>query len=748
MISDGNISVLAIRIHPDMPETEALRVGMPLVRMSEDDAEPGHVALPAVLSEIAYANYNKKVSGKLKLYALVYRMLDIMLSPTDKQSNALANGKDKSSGDPVLRERLKTGQRLNAIQNYIAENYRLPITLTDLAKDQFMTPQYLSRLFKKLTGVNFYEYLSQVRLGSAVLDLIGSEETISKIAYQNGFPSAMAFGRLFRNKYGTTPHVYRKESRHRNQAAVAEAESAVAKIAFERVQSYFDTYLKSARTELVKPSMGPGMRIEVDVTKSSPTRFEWDHLINLGFASDLSKANMKAQIEMMQGRMNFTYARFQGIFNEDPSLLSINSSKRSYYNADAIIDYLLSIHLLPFIEIGNKPKKINRRPRFNVFNEEKNYQHLTNGQIEAALQDFLKHSVNRYGLSEVGKWKFEFWAEHDEKLYYDPAYLRTYIETFTRLYRLVKSLVPTAQFGGPGFNMAADLEVLDTILAGLKRQAITPDFVSLYSYPYTLIQSGETTDGHKDSEYSFLWGKHDFVRNLKHVKKRIRQINSGVRHFYVTEWNVDYSNRNYLHDACFKAPFQLQTILDCQGQIDGVGYWLLSDISSEYGDSDSLLYGGAGLINRNGIRKPGFFAFDFLTSLGGHLLHKGDNHIITRHSENEYEVLVFNYKYLNHYALVHPEREKSLRDLDAQLEDQEDLVVSVVLRQVVPGRYSVKQYILNSEHGSCSMNGPRLTRRTTSSKARWSICEVSAYPNARFLMLTAGILMNCGFSVS
>jgi len=442
------------------------------------------------------------------------------------------------------------------------------------------------------------------------------------------------------------------------------------------------------------------MDIVVDVSVNTPLRLMWDQIINIGFASDIGKGNMKAQIEMMQGRMHFSHARFQGIFNEDPTLVSSGNAKRSYYNSNAFIDYLTSIHMLPFIEIGNKPKKITRKPKDNVFNEEKNYVPFTNGQIESIFKEFLKHSINRYGISEVGKWKFEFWAEHDEKLQYGTAYLQSYIETYGRIHKIVKTLVPSARFGGPGFNMAADRNVLGTILEGLREQQITPDFVSLYSYPYTIIQAAEPSEFAKDGEFSFLWGKQDYLRNLKNVKKFIRQIHPGIKHFYITEWNVDYSNRNFLHDACFKAPFILQTILDSHEQIDGLGYWLLSDISSEYGDSDSMLFGGAGLINRSGLRKPGFFAYDFLTKLGGHLIRKGDNHIVTCHSENEYEVLIFNYKYLNHYALIHPEHEKDMRRTENLLEDQEDLSVTLALQQVVPGRYSVKHYILNSEHGS------------------------------------------------
>lgn len=197
-----------------------------------------------------------------------------------------------------------------------------------------------------------------------------------------------------------------------------------------------------------------------------------------------------------------------------------------------------------------------------------------------------------------------------------------------------------------------------------------------------------------------LWGRNEFSRNVKKVKKFIKQKNPDIKSFYITEWNIDFSNRNFLHDSCFKAPFILQTTIDSYDLVTGLGYWLLSDTSSEYTDSGSLLFGGAGLINRNGIRKPGYFAYDFLSKLGSSLIQKGDNHIITRRSENEYEVLIFNYKYLSHYSLINYDYEKDKMQISNLLENQDELDVTIQLKNVGIGKFSAKQYVLNSEHGS------------------------------------------------
>lgn len=725
--SEGNNTILSVRISPDMPEAGFLRGKPPAVCKAAEDSSNAFPELREILSEIACVNFAQDTTGKLTLHSLVYQLLDRIQRHVLTGQNQAADFQGKAGNR----------ERLSSIQDFISLNYRLPITLGDLAKDQFMTPQYLSRIFKKLTGANFYDYLNTVRLNSALHDLANTGDTITKIAFNNGFPNVLAFNRLFKNTHATLPSRYRKELQLKSTAASAEAESTVSKIEFKSVQGLFGPYIRQARSGPGPESGKNVLSISVDASAGSPLKKIWDHAINLGFASDIGKSNMKAQIEMVQGRIHFQYARFQGIFNEDPTVLPKGNSKGSFYNCDSLIDYLYSVNLLPFIEIGNKPKKINRRPMDHVFNEGRNYISLSNDQIESVFKDFLKHCINRYGISEVGKWKFEFWAEHNETLQYDAGYIAQYISTYARIHHFIKSMVPSAQFGGPGYNMASDIDVLGDIIEGLAALGISPDFVSLYSYPYTIIRS-KTKKDYDGEDFSFLWGKTEYSKKIKTVKKYVRKKNRGIREFYITEWNVDYSNRNFLHDACFKTPFILQTIIDLSELINCLSYWLLSDISSEYGDSDSLLYGGAGLINRSGIRKPAYYAYDFLTKLGRQLISKGENHIVTRHSENEFEALVFNYKYLSHYSLINPENEADMHHTADLLEDQDNLELTLHMKNLIPGKYGVKHYILNSSHGSLldewiGLNAPENIQQSEVDYLR-SIC----IPKREFFSLTSG----------
>lgn len=109
----------------------------------------------------------------------------------------------------VVRQSKKLN-RLSTITTYINENYRQEITLEGLAKIFGYSPAYLSRMFQKYAKTNYKTYLQNVRVEHAYKELLNSEETISNIAINCGFPNSKAFAKSFKKKYGILPSECRK----------------------------------------------------------------------------------------------------------------------------------------------------------------------------------------------------------------------------------------------------------------------------------------------------------------------------------------------------------------------------------------------------------------------------------------------------------------------------------------------------------------------------------------------------------
>lgn len=79
-----------------------------------------------------------------------------------------------------------------------------------MAEELGVSTYYLSRLFKKQTGVNFIDYLTKVRIDYAKKMLEESKGTIREIGFESGYPDPNYFSRLFKKRVGMTPSVYKE----------------------------------------------------------------------------------------------------------------------------------------------------------------------------------------------------------------------------------------------------------------------------------------------------------------------------------------------------------------------------------------------------------------------------------------------------------------------------------------------------------------------------------------------------------
>ncbi len=99
---------------------------------------------------------------------------------------------------------------VSEVTAYISAAYAQDLTLTDIAKKHFISPFYLSRIFKRITGMSFAEYINGVRIKEGEKLLVKTDMTITEIATAVGYKSCTHFGRIFKKLTGVSPSRYRK----------------------------------------------------------------------------------------------------------------------------------------------------------------------------------------------------------------------------------------------------------------------------------------------------------------------------------------------------------------------------------------------------------------------------------------------------------------------------------------------------------------------------------------------------------
>ena len=96
------------------------------------------------------------------------------------------------------------------IKNYIDSHYDEHFTLEDISRELYISPYYLSHIFKKTVGFSPMHYTIRRRLGEAQSLLIMTDKSITEIALSIGFGSQCQFYSMFKKYIGMSPGKYRK----------------------------------------------------------------------------------------------------------------------------------------------------------------------------------------------------------------------------------------------------------------------------------------------------------------------------------------------------------------------------------------------------------------------------------------------------------------------------------------------------------------------------------------------------------
>ena len=97
------------------------------------------------------------------------------------------------------------------LTRYLQEHLAEEISLSVLAEQFHLNPQYISQLFKSEIGVNFLAYLTNIRMERAKKLLLSTSLSIAEVAERSGYGDYRVFTKVFKKSEGVTPSQYRRD---------------------------------------------------------------------------------------------------------------------------------------------------------------------------------------------------------------------------------------------------------------------------------------------------------------------------------------------------------------------------------------------------------------------------------------------------------------------------------------------------------------------------------------------------------
>ena len=331
----------------------------------------------------------------------------------------------------------------------------------------------------------------------------------------------------------------------------------------------------------------------------------WEHTVGSDHAPVALRADWQKQLQRCHNELGFKYVRFHGLLSDDMGTLVRENDKLlySFFNADKVFDFLLSIGMKPFVELSFMPKALVSGNK-TVFNYEANVTPPRDYKQWAILiRKLVSHWVERYGAAEVREWFFEVWNEPNLKAFWTGTQ-RDYFKLYRHTVDAIKKVDASLRVGGPA---TARSEWIEDFVDFCERNNVPADFITTHQYPTDAL--GNEDD---DTELQLFKSQRGLMREVAQDTRR----RARGRPVYYTEWNSSSNPRDPLHDEPYAAAFAAATILEAKGLVEGYSFWTFSDIFEENYFPSIPFHGGFGLLNLHGIPKPTYRAFELLHSSG------------------------------------------------------------------------------------------------------------------------------------
>lgn len=373
------------------------------------------------------------------------------------------------------------------------------------------------------------------------------------------------------------------------------------------VSAQSKTSKKTVKTEV------PERVINVDFnSEKGPLNTMFKECVGAGRANEGLRADWQQQLAYVKKECGFKYIRMHGLLTDDMAVYKEDKNGNPEYNymyVDVLFDFLQSIGIKPFVELGFMPNALASGDK-TIFwwkgnvTPPKDY-----NKWEALIRNLTQHFTERYGEEEVKTWYFEVWNEPNLSPGFWSSTQAEYFKLYSSSVKAVKSVNPAYRVGGPGTAGAAwETEMIDFC----SKNNLPIDFISTHSYG---VKQG-FLDEHGNSGTVLAREEFAVSGDVLQSRKEIAQSSKPNLELHYTEWSASYTPSDPIHDSYHEAAYVLQKLKQVGDAAQSMSYWVFTDIFEESAPRFTPFHGGFGMLNTQGINKPVFYTYQFLNRLG------------------------------------------------------------------------------------------------------------------------------------
>jgi xylan 1,4-beta-xylosidase len=379
----------------------------------------------------------------------------------------------------------------------------------------------------------------------------------------------------------------------------------------------------------------------VTIDASAPTRpfpHFWERMFGSGRAVLTLRENYLEDLQAVRRVTGIGYVRFHGILDDEMGVYTESPHGEAVYNfsyVDQVYDGLLANGVRPVVELSFMPGLLAASATRHSFW----YHPFTApprdyGRWDALIAALGRHLIERYGIEEVSHWYFEVWNEPNLDFWAGEPHQETYWTLYDHTATSLKAVDARLRVGGPATAQAA---WVPAFIRHCKENGIPVDFVSTHVYG--------------DDPVKDVFGSAQPIPRRQLVCRAVQKVHAEIGASAMpnlpllwTEFNATFRNLPEVTDAPFMAPWLAETVRQCDGLVQDMSYWALSDVFDEQGVVKTPFYGGYGLLAVGGIPKPAFNAFALLHQLGERrFTSDAQETLATRRDDGTLVVALWNY---------------------------------------------------------------------------------------------------------